>query len=206
MNVAARIPTKSEFSKDALVLDAAAEVERIVEALRKQVLGAFGRRGAVVGLSGGIDSSVVAALCVHAFGNDKVLGVFMPEHHSSDDSLRLGRSWAAQLGISTVLEDISPALEGLGAYRRQIEAIRTEEPVETLDEEAQLICRVADEISRDVRLSDEALEAITERYGAREAAGLILLVSYYNMVSRFLESTRVELESEPLLAGRTFGS
>jgi NAD+ synthase len=52
----------------------------------------------------------------------------MPEHHSSDDSLRLGRSWAAQLGISTVLEDISPALEGLGAYRRQIEAIRTVVP------------------------------------------------------------------------------
>lgn len=128
MNVAARIPTKSEFSKDALVLDAAAEVERIVEALRKQVLGAFGRRGAVLGLSGGIDSSVVAALCARAFGNDKVLGVFMPEHHSSDDSLRLGRSWAAQLGISTVLEDISPALEGLGAYRRQIEAIRTVVP------------------------------------------------------------------------------
>src|SRR6202022_365934 len=100
MNVAARLPTKVEFSKDALVLDAAAEVERIVEALRKQVLGAFGRRGAVVGLSGGIDSSVVAALCAHAFGNDKVLGVFMPEHHSSDDSLRLGRSWAAQLGIA----------------------------------------------------------------------------------------------------------
>src|SRR6202022_3740202 len=63
-----------------------------------------------------------------ASGNDKVLGVFMPEHHSSDDSLRLGRSWAAQLGISTVLEDISPALEGLGAYRRQIEAIRTVVP------------------------------------------------------------------------------
>jgi NAD+ synthase len=128
MNVAARIPTKSEFSKDVLVLDAAAEVARIVEALRKQVLGAFGRRGAVIGLSGGIDSSVVAALCVRAFGNDRVLGVFMPEHHSSEDSLRLGRSWAEKLGISTALEDISAALEGLGAYRRQVEAIRTVVP------------------------------------------------------------------------------
>src|SRR6266568_64682 len=121
MNVAARFP-KSRFGKDVLVLDAAAEVERIVEALRGQVLGTLRRRGAVVGLSGGIDSSVVAALCVRAFGNDNVLGVLMPERHSSDDSLRLGRSWAVQLGISTVLEDITPALEGLGAYRRQIEA------------------------------------------------------------------------------------
>ena len=128
MNVAAPISNKLNFSKDVLVLDAAAEVERIVEALRMQVVATCERRGAVVGLSGGIDSSVVAALCVRAFGKDKVLAIFMPERHSSHDSLRLGRSWATQLGISTVLEDISPALESLGAYRRQIEAIRTVAP------------------------------------------------------------------------------
>jgi NAD+ synthase len=128
VNIAARISPKQEFSNDVLLLDAAAEVERIVEALRRQVVATFGRRGAVVGLSGGIDSSVVAALCVRAFGRDKVLGIFMPERHSSDDSLRLARSWAAQLGIDTVLEDISLSLEGLGAYRRQIEAIRTAVP------------------------------------------------------------------------------
>jgi NAD+ synthase len=128
MNLAARIPTAREFGKNVLALDPAAEVERIVQALRQQVLGALGRRGAVVGLSGGIDSSVVAALCTRAFGNRKVLGIFMPEHHSSDDSLRLGRSWAAQLRIDTELEDISPALEALGAYERQIEAIHAVVP------------------------------------------------------------------------------
>ena len=100
VNVAARFPTRSQFSKDVLLLDAAAEVERIVEALRKQVLATFGRRGAVIGLSGGIDSSVVAALCVRAFGKDKVLGLFMPERHSSDDSLRLGRSWRERSSAS----------------------------------------------------------------------------------------------------------
>lgn len=113
---------------NALVLDAGAEVERIVQALRQQVLGELGRRGAVVGLSGGIDSSVVAALCVRAFGSRKVLGLFMPDQHSSDDSLRLGRRHAAQLGIDTELENISAALERLGCYRRQIEAIRTVVP------------------------------------------------------------------------------
>lgn len=128
MTLATHIPTAREFGHHVLALDPAAEVERIVQTLRQQTLSVLGRRGAVVGLSGGIDSSVVAALCARAFGNDKVLGIFMPEHHSSDDSLRLGRSWAAQLGISTVLEDISPVLEGLGAYRRQIEAIRTVVP------------------------------------------------------------------------------
>jgi len=110
------------------MLDARVEVDRITEALRQQVFGTLRRRGVVVGLSGGIDSSVVAALCVHAFGKNKVLGLFMPESHSSGDSLRLGRVVASQLGIDSILEDITPALEGVGAYSRQIEAIRTAVP------------------------------------------------------------------------------
>jgi AhpD family alkylhydroperoxidase len=93
-----------------------------------------------------------------------------------------------------------------GVTEAEIEAIGSEEPVAGLDEECNLICRVADEISRDVRLSDEALEQIIGRYGAREAAELILLVSYYNMVSRFLESTRVEVEDEPLLGEQMPGA
>lgn len=116
------------LNKDMLRLDAAAEVDRITSTLREQVLGQLRRRGAVVGLSGGIDSSVVAALCVRAFGKDKVLGLFMPEHHSSDDALVLGRMIAGHLGIEAVVEDIAPALEGLGCYRRQVEAIRTVVP------------------------------------------------------------------------------
>lgn len=109
--------------KDVLVLDAETEIERIAQSLRAQVLGEFRRRGAVMGLSGGIDSSVVAALCVRAFGKDKVLGLFMPERHSSDDALTLGRMLADSLGIQAIVEDIAPALEGIGCYRRQDEAI-----------------------------------------------------------------------------------
>jgi NAD+ synthase len=81
-----------------------------------------------VGLSGGIDSSVVAALCVRALGRDRVLGLLMPEHHSSDDALRLGEAMAQCLGIDRVIEDIAPALEGVGCYRRQEEAIRSVVP------------------------------------------------------------------------------
>jgi 4-carboxymuconolactone decarboxylase len=92
-----------------------------------------------------------------------------------------------------------------GVTPDEIRAIGGEAPVTGLDEECNLICRVADEISLGVRLSDEALETIIDRYGPREAAELILLVSYYNMVSRFLESTRVELEDRPLLEGQTLG-
>jgi AhpD family alkylhydroperoxidase len=93
-----------------------------------------------------------------------------------------------------------------GVSETEIAAIGTERPVTSLDQECNLICRVADEISLEVRLSDQALGQIIARYGAREASELILLVSYYNMVSRFLESTRVQIEDEPLLSGQTPGS
>ena len=112
------------FNKEVLRLDPSVEVERITENLREQVLGQLRRRGAVVGISGGIDSSVVAALCARAFSKEKVLGLFMPEHHSSDDALMLGRMLTEHLGIDALVEDIAPALEGLGCYRRQEEAIR----------------------------------------------------------------------------------
>lgn len=81
-----------------------------------------------------------------------------------------------------------------GVTDEEVAAIETEDPVTSLDEEGNLVCRVADEISLDVRLSDEALSLIMERYGVKGATELILCVSYFNMVSRFLESTRVELE------------
>ena len=116
------------FNKDVLKLNPAAEADRITETLREQVLGRLRRRGAVVGISGGLDSSVVAALCARAFGKEKVLGLFMPEHHSSDDSLVLGRMLAGHFGIEAVVEDIAPTLESLGCYRRQVEAIRTVVP------------------------------------------------------------------------------
>jgi alkylhydroperoxidase family enzyme len=93
--------------------------------------------------------------------------------------------------------------KAVGLTDEDIEAIAAEGPVTGLDEEGNFVCRVADEITRDVRLSDEALAAAIERWGARSAASLILCVAYYNMVSRFLESARVEIEPENLLDGRT---
>jgi 4-carboxymuconolactone decarboxylase len=78
----------------------------------------------------------------------------------------------------------------------EIEQIAVDGPVTGLDEEGNLLCRVADEISNEVRLGDDALQQILDRYGTRQATELILCISYFNMLSRFLESTRVELEEE----------
>lgn len=116
------------FDKNVLKLDPAAEVGRITATLREQVLGQLRRRGAVVGISGGIDSSVVAALCARALERERVFGLFMPEHHTSDDALILGQMLTSQLGIEAVVENIAPALESLGCYHHQIAAIRTVVP------------------------------------------------------------------------------
>jgi len=86
------------------------------------------KRGAVVGMSGGIDSSVVSALCTRALGKDRVHGLLMPERDTSDDALRLGRMLAEHLGIAYTVENIAPALQGLGCYDRQLEAIRIAVP------------------------------------------------------------------------------
>jgi 4-carboxymuconolactone decarboxylase len=88
----------------------------------------------------------------------------------------------------------------VGVTDEEIAKIATDGPVRDFDEEGNLLCRVADEISRDVRLSDEALSAILQRYGRRQAVELILVCSHFNMVSRILESARVEVEGEDVLA------
>jgi alkylhydroperoxidase family enzyme len=82
----------------------------------------------------------------------------------------------------------------VGLTDAEIEKLTVDGPVASLGEEGNLLCRVADEISRDVRLSDEALAEILERYGPRGAAELILCCGWFNLVSRFLESARVQLE------------
>jgi NAD+ synthase len=116
------------FKREVLSIDPAAVSESIEEAIREQVRATLKRRGAVVGLSGGIDSSVVAALCARALGKERVLGLLMPERDSSEDSMRLGRMIAAHLGIGYEVEDLGPALAALGCYDRQLEAIRATVP------------------------------------------------------------------------------
>ncbi len=115
---------KQPFNADVLRIDAAAEIDRIAEAARDQVLRQLRRRGIVVGLSGGIDSSVVAALCVRALGPQRVLALFTPERDSEPESLRLGRLVASTLGIPSAAEEITPILEAAGCYRRRDDAIR----------------------------------------------------------------------------------
>lgn len=115
--------TQPAFSAETLRIDPEQETARISASLT-DYLTRTRRRGAVVALSGGIDSSVVAALCVRALGPERVFGLHMPEKESSDDTLGFSRQVSDALGIDSVLEEISPILEAAGCYRRRDEAIR----------------------------------------------------------------------------------
>jgi len=116
------------ISPDVLKIDAAAEIQRIAASIRETVLGQCKRKGAMVAVSGGIDSSVVAALCVRALGPERVIALFLPETDSSGESLRLGKDLSASLGIRSFTEDIAPILGAAGCYRRRDEAIRSVVP------------------------------------------------------------------------------
>jgi NAD+ synthase len=111
------------FHRDILSIDTAAETGRVCEFIRQQVT-AMRREGAVVGISGGIDSAVAAALCTRALGKDKVLGLVLPEKESNPVSKEYALKHAGRLGIETVTVDITPALEGLGTYQQRDQFIK----------------------------------------------------------------------------------
>jgi NAD+ synthase len=112
------------FSAERLRLDVSSALMTITQGIRDQVQRRLRRRGAIIGLSGGIDSSVTAALCVAALGPGNVLAVLMPEKDSDPESLRLGRLVAETYGIRHVVEDIAPTLAAAGCYERRDAAIQ----------------------------------------------------------------------------------
>ena len=107
-----------------LQINPEAETEKIAAALRHQLGESLNRRGLVVGMSGGIDSSVCAALAVRAVGVAHVFGLLMPEQDSDRASQGMGARLADALGIQYAVEDITPILSAVGCYRRRNEAIR----------------------------------------------------------------------------------
>lgn len=111
-----------------LDLDYAQEAARIGERLRQALGRTLHRRGLVVAISGGIDSSTCAALAVHALGPSRVFGLILPERDSSDDSAVRAGILAQHLGIRTETVDIAPALEAIGCYRARDAAVRNALP------------------------------------------------------------------------------
>jgi NAD+ synthase len=109
---------------DVLRLDCSRVVELIEESIRDIVYERLKRRGIVIGVSGGIDSSVVMTLCARALQPDRVLGLMTPEKESAPETLELSRLAAESQGVATWLEDITPILQAAECYQRRDDALR----------------------------------------------------------------------------------
>ncbi|MBP9903342.1 MAG: NAD(+) synthase [Verrucomicrobia subdivision 3 bacterium] len=111
------------FSRQSLLIDPAAESDRIIRFIRQNVRQTMRRGGGVVGISGGIDSAVVLALTIRAFGPRNVIAVMMPDRDSDPLSETYGRELASVLGVTPILEDITAPLLGFDCYQRRDVAI-----------------------------------------------------------------------------------
>ena len=110
------------FHKNILDIDPAIETDRMVDFLKKEVRGVMRRYGAVVGISGGIDSSTVLALCVKAFGPDRVTAIMMPDKDSDRESEPLARNLAQHFGVDPILEEYLAEAREVG--QRDLEIVR----------------------------------------------------------------------------------
>jgi len=106
------------FSKDILKINCASEADRIIAFIRDQ-LQSMHRKGIVIGLSGGVDSALSAALSVKAIGKERVLALLLPDKESSPKSAEFASKHAKLLGIETMTIDITPVLEAFGTYEKR---------------------------------------------------------------------------------------
>ena len=118
----------STLTPNVLDLDYEAEANHIAARLRETTARQLHRRGLVVAISGGIDSSVSCALAVRALGPDRVFTLILPEQDSSDDSAVRATLLAQHLGVRTETVDIAPALAAIGCYTARDAAVRNALP------------------------------------------------------------------------------
>ena len=112
------------LSWSVLDIDYRAEADRIAKRLREITARELHKRGLVVAISGGIDSSASIALAVRALGAEHVFALILPERDSSDDSGVRARILAEHLGVRVEAVDIAPALAAIGCYSERDAAVR----------------------------------------------------------------------------------
>lgn len=172
-----------------LAFDRFAEIEKIAERTRALLRTQLRRRGLVLGLSGGIDSSVSAALAVRAIGADKVFGLLMPERDSSSESVVKGRQLAQHLGIEFIIEDIAPTLEAIGCYRWRDEAIQSVFPDYRGDWKNKIIISGANQGINFFKLvvADPAGQQYEQRLGLKEYLQIVAATNFKQRIRKTLE-------------------
>jgi NAD+ synthase len=136
------------FSREVLGFDVEQKAAALAAGLRRAVHGRLRRRGVVVAMSGGLDSSCVAALAARALGPERVLALLLPERDSSQEATRYGLAQCRALGIRHEQQDIAPVLEAAGCYRLRDAALRSVFPAYR-PEMAWKLCMHADRLNTD---------------------------------------------------------
>jgi NAD+ synthase len=173
-----------------LAFDHDAEISRTAEKIREMLRVHLRRRGLVVAMSGGIDSSVCAALAVKALGPSKVFGLLMPERDSSSDSVVKGRTLAEHLGIQYTVQDIAPTLEAIGCYQWRDDAIRAVFPDygEGWKNKITIAGGTAGQFNHfKLVVANPAGEQTEERLGLREYLQIVAATNFKQRIRKTLE-------------------
>ena len=113
------------FDPRVLKIDAAAEVQRISAFVAEEARAVLRRSGVVVGLSGGVDSAVMAGIAVQAVGAANVLTLILPERESNPISREYARKQARILGVEAREVDITPTVDAVGGYAWRDEYLKS---------------------------------------------------------------------------------
>jgi NAD+ synthase len=115
---------KNRSLLDSLELDQEKEIDRLCRFIREQ-LRALRREGIVLGLSGGVDSAVTAALAAHSVGAERVSAYILPERESHPLSVECAVKQAENLGIQAKIIDITGVLEAFGTYQKRDDVVKS---------------------------------------------------------------------------------
>ncbi len=186
------------FSRAVLDLDCAAAAAEIESAIRTITARTLKKRGLVLGVSGGIDSSVCAVLAARALGKDRVRAILMPERDSSPASTEKGKTVCQVAGIKHEINDLTPALEALGCYRKRDEAIRSVLPKYRPGDRFKIV--VAGDVTGSDRLNYFTVVAELSADGGRQVSERLPLDAYLAIVAATNLKQRVRKLTEYTLA------
>ena len=144
-----------------------------------------------MGVSGGVDSSVVLALCTHALGPDNVLALMTPERESAPDTLELSRAAAASTGAEELVQDLTPVLEAFGFYRPRDEVVARLVPGYTSEWRMKIVAAAGPARAR-LRLFQLVAESpsgeqVTRRLPADEYRTLVAATNFKQRARKTLE-------------------
>ena len=110
------------------IKDLETTVNSITDFIKNEVFEKFQKSGAVLGLSGGIDSAVTCGLCVKSLNPEKILGLIMPERESDPQSQETAENVGKEFNIETKVVDITNILESFGVYEKKENIVKEKFP------------------------------------------------------------------------------